>query len=321
METLKETQHDGGIVKNLEGPSLRPSALQLFAEDVELYADRYVNNNNEETDAMRFGTLVHSIVLQPEKFYAENCTIPDVKAHSMDELRGICKELGISPGTSKAGAIAKIVEVNPDFNDYELEVQKALSQGKKVIDPKTWKNIHTIKDKIYMLPNVRKFFEKATFEQTHNLNYKGVNFTFTPDAFVKDYEVKSSTGDYKLNLVIDLKITSFWRIEAFERSLKKRHIQFSCYLKFLSEIYKRDFNTFFFIAVEPIAPFRVRLYQPDMGTMDAAFQETEYYIEKFKQRHKLNYWGPDKCDMDIQPIAFKSWDLETMNVMEGESYV
>lgn len=287
-----------------------PSKLACLRQCPELYKHKYIDGNKEQTDSMDFGVMCHMAILEPEKFNEKYSVLPtptETNDLGLKELKEKAESLGLTQsGTKKelCDRIRTIEPLEPQLNELQEEI---IAKGKQVITQAVYSKIEAIKTKVYGHPQLGRFLEVATKEKYgHYQDPKtGVILAFLSDAFLKIGNV---------GIILDFKFTKDWEGRNFERTNHKegRHLLAACYSKAISEIEGFKYDQFVFVAIEPVAPFRMRLHQVDVGMMDAGLAELDFYLADFKERHEKNDFSPRDDQHLIKPTTLPSWAYETI---------
>lgn len=283
---------------------ISPSALILFREDPELYKMKYIDKVDNTTKSMEFGTLVHMAILEPFDFADKYCTAPPVENDfSADELKQICREMNLAVSGTKAELVARIKCVNPEFKTYDDIVQAACA-GKTPLPINQYNSLMTIRDKVMLHPKIGEWIKQAKTEALAYYQYSDdLLVSFKPDAFLQFNGV---------GIGIDIKVCMDWDENKFMRNNYStgRHIQAAFYIDGLSKLVGYNIDEFLWIAIEPVAPHRVRFYQADFGMIEAGRQEIDFYMKEFLDRKKRNNWEARPQDLLIKQTSLSEWDWQ-----------
>lgn len=290
-----------------------PSRLILFREDPELYKLRYIDKEDSDSKSMELGTLIHKAVLEPDTFQDEYMILPEkTETNDLDskQLEALCKANGLKVSGTKAEKLARLREANIEIEVQFDEIMAAMADSGKILVPHpTLKKALAIKEKIYSHPKVGPWVQLSQKEKRGWFEINDVIMRFQIDGFFEHNGV---------GVVWDLKTTKDWEKRRFERNLFDNgfHIQLEIYRKAIKAIENKEINAFMIIAVETTAPYRVRYYQLDAASLDAAALEIDIYLQEYKERLQANDFSARKEDLDIQTVSLQSWDWNKVNALE-----
>ena len=293
-----------------------PSKITTLRNCPELFKHRYIDCADEKTESMDFGTVCHMAILEPEKFAQNYVSLPpvtDTNDYSLTQLKEIAKGLELTVSGTKKDLCARIRERYPLETQLDELSEQIASEGKQVLSPSLTAKIDAIKTKVFKHQQLGKFIEIAEKEKSgHYQDPKtGIVINFVADAFCK-------IGD--VGLVLDFKFTKDWSPKWFERSNfeEGRHIQAAAYCRALTELENWAFDRFVFVAIEPVAPHRMRLYEVDHAMLEAGEAELDYYLAEYKRRWETQDWSPRGDDGLIQPTSFTSWAWENVKEVTND---
>lgn len=290
-----------------------PSKLICLRESPKLYKSRYIDKVEEKSDSMEFGTMCHMAILEPELFAEKYVTIP---AHTYDpsltELKSIAKELDLPVSGTKKELLARIrtkYEMEKTLDEVSEEIA---ASGKQVISPVLASKLEAIKAEVFGHEMIGSWLQVAEKERPgFYTDENGVVISFKPDAFL----YLNGVG-----IVLDFKFTKDWDEFKFSRSNFKegRHIQAAAYLKAISAIEGKPYEHFVFVAIEPIAPFRMRCYEADIAMIEGGNDELKKWSKEFKRRTLENDWTELKSETAIKQTSLQTWDWEKLGALDGE---
>ncbi len=290
-----------------------PSRLILFREDPELYKYRYIDKEDKDTKLMELGTLIHKAVLEPGTFQDDYMILPEkTEANDLDTkaLKALCEEYGLKVSGTKAEKLERLREAGVTIEPQFDELMAAMADSGKILVPHhTLKKALAIKEKIYSHPKVGPWVQLSQKEKRGWFEINDVIMRFQIDGFFEHNGV---------GVVWDLKTTKDWEKRRFERNLFENgfHIQLELYRKAIKAIENKEINAFMIIAVETTAPFRVRYYQLDAASLDAAALEIDVYLKEYKERLQANDFSARKEDIEIQTVSLQSWNWDAVNSLE-----
>lgn len=220
---------------------------------------------SEETDAMRLGSAVHMLALEPERFSLHyDVAIPPINPTTK------------KPYQSGSQAYLKWQE------GYQAE------RGKKAISSDDWENISLVARAFQSHPDIVSIMAAKTekvFERGYEMQYlvegqDPIRIKCKPDCVIP------SEG-----LIIDLKTTSdphpdVWRWSAEEYGY---HRQAAIYLQAMEAYYGRQFR-FLFGVVRSKAPYEVGVYELDDDSISRGWAQVESLIAEYAQRKREDDW-------------------------------
>jgi len=278
VDDLSTTQ--APIIDYFDRPEVSQSALKELKKSPRHCYVKYIEKSvqTEETDAMRFGTLVHMALFEPEKFINNCVVIPKV-----DKRTKAGKEL-----------YAKTVEEN---------------QGKTIVDIEDYAEAIAIRDAI-LTKNVSKIilaggipeYEFYWIDDETGLACKGkADYFFEP------------SDKFPNGLIVDLK--SCADVNKFDRSIIDYgyYIQQGWYCHGVKKIYNtKDYPAFIFIAAEKSPPYEAAFYAGDELMLDIGIKESRQLLFWYKQCKDTGVW-PGFADR-IEKIGLPSWFVNKFNI-------
>lgn len=207
------------------GPGLSSSGVKKILRSPLHYWEEYLNpehERKEDTDALLLGSVVHTLVLEPEKFEQEWAVAPDVNKRTKD-------------GKAQWASFLAVAE----------------KEKKTVIKP-------AIRDQATTIANAVKWHPKASQIFTDGVPEQSL-YWIDPDTGVL---CKCRPDWWRSNLIADLKTAIDASEEGFMRATFNMgyHISAAFYLDGVKEMYGDDLS-FIFSVVEKEAPFAVANYR------------------------------------------------------------
>lgn len=250
--------------------ALSNSSLSVLAESPEAFRARFVDDpptmTQEETDAMRLGSAVHMLTLEPERF---------------DERYAVL-DGPINPSTGKPyGRDTK------KFADWLASAQE--SEPRQIIIASEFADSMAIARSFQKHPDILAIMASKA-EKIYELGY-----TFAvnghPDLSVK---CKPDCVIPELGIIIDLKTTQDprphkWCWSALDYGY---HRQAAIYLDAMFIEYKKDFR-FLFGVVRSKAPFEAAVYELSQSTIERGRAEYGALIDDYIVRRANNNWLAD----------------------------
>lgn len=252
--------------------ALSNSSLSILKRSPTEFYARFVADpptmKQEETDAMRLGSAVHMLALEPERFDSEYAIV----------------EGPINPSTGNPyGRDTKKFQVWLD--------QEMMQQTRKVLLKDEFAESLEIAKAFQSHPAIVAIMTASTekvFEQGYELSYlvegeDPIRLKCKPDCVIP------SEG-----LIIDLKTTSDPHPDAWKWSAEDYgyHRQAAIYLQAMEARYGKPFR-FLFGVVRSKAPYEVGIYELDESSISRGWSEVTDLIAEFKQRSATGDWQSD----------------------------
>ena len=256
------------------------SQLKLLKESPRKYQATYVTQtlSVEPTDAMEFGSLVHSMTLQPHLVLDQYVSIPDEALTSNGQRRGKAWEA--------------FVEANP---------------GKTLIRSGDFRRANIIAERVWDHP-----FYKLVYEWQRNVEMPirwtdeetGVECKGIPDIVCSN------------EWVIDIKTTNDLTgfVQGKERLTSSKiadfgyHLQGAFYLEGASRYYEETKSRFALIVVETKEPYRVYAMEIDEPSLFAGKLEMHRLLEEYKRRTANDDWS-EEGERSLLQVSVPSWAL------------
>lgn len=299
---------------------ISPSALMQFAISPKHYYSAYVLKEMEQTEAMFQGELVHKIILEPDKFL-EKYSILDSQENylvTVDQIKSAILELGEKPCKGKKDdLINQLCALDPDAKIWDLYVSDVESQGKRLVDQKTYQKLTRIAQEARSHAWLSKTMQGGIIEQPAWFKHEtGVYVSLRMDFF------NLTTGVKKLPLVLDVKKVRTAHPMEFQRVLynNRLYIQVAMYYDCIKAI----------TGLEPYAGFVLSEFEPPYITevvacnnavIDAGLQTYNKLIRRFIECHETNKW-PGYTDglctnVSLPAYAFEKMDFEADQEIEA----
>ena len=250
--------------------ALSNSSLSVLKRSPTEFHARFVAKTlrQEETDAMRLGSAVHMLALEPERFDSEYAIV----------------EGPINPSTG-----------NPygrDTKKFQIWLdQEMMQQTRKVLLASEFAEslevAKAFQSHLYIRAVMASGLEKI-YERGYEMAYlvegqDPIRIKCKPDCVIP------SEG-----LIIDLKTTSdphpdVWRWSAEEYGY---HRQAAIYLQAMEAYYGKPFR-FLFGVVRSRAPYEVGVYELDDDSISRGWSQVESLIAEYAQRKREDNWRSD----------------------------
>lgn len=234
----------------------------------------YLRSPDEDTDAMRFGRVLHMAVLEPKKFDGLVRCMPDFGSQKSSANR-----------EKKAAWLSDLPPGVEAVTDEEME---RISECRRQI------RLHRLAGRI---------LEEGVCEQTGHFTHPetGVMCKIRPD-FMRD----RPDGSIQ---ILDLKSAADGSPEGFATAMGRYsyHIQAAMYPMGVEIISKKRVS-FAFIVVESKPPHACAIYVPDRETMDCGRSWVESGLRLYKGCYQDNHWPLYQTD-GAQDISLPRWAL------------
>lgn len=273
-----------------DAPGLSNSGMSDLAVSPLRYWFLHVNPDRkpvEPTPAMVFGSALHMAVLEPEKFPTRYCCEIDASDFpgclvTMDDLRGWCREQGITPkGTRKADVIAQ-VQANGDVPilDVLRKRHAAENAGKEELSKDFWFRCGNAAIALRREPKLAEILSEGrpevpltAIDPETGVLLKG-KLDWVSDAFTVDVKTYSQQRGKSIDKTI---ADAIWYDRLF------RQAYFYCYLRSLQPGFAKPgiaavAPPFILAFVESDEPHEVRLRE--VRAKDCLFGEVNLYWER-----------------------------------------
>jgi hypothetical protein len=250
--TTPTIRHDLTNAEYHASPAISKSGLDLIRKAPALYRWRQANPQ-EQTPAMRLGTLTHTVVLEPDRFEQDTIVRPE----------------GIDRRTS-AGKLAWA----------EFEVQ---AEGKEIISEEEWTKLAAIRDAVRSHPAAAKalagwpVIEQSIFWTEEA---SGIACRCRPDAVTER------------GVIVDLKTTRDASPDGFAKSVAqyRYHVQAAFYSDGYRAAFGEAPRGFVFIAVETEPPYLVAVYVASETMTSRGRIEYQADLDTFRECLASDCW-------------------------------
>lgn len=244
------------------------------------------------TDAMRIGTLVHEIVLEPDLFDATYVPAPKDAPKRPTERQINAKK----PSTETIAAVAW-------WASWEAE-----NAGKKIIEtkpgkdpfwkPSEWDQIHFMRDAIVNDPDARCFLQNFIPERSmywlQPIKVRFINEDGSVANEVEIHELAKCRFDaicLNHNMGVDIKTCVDASYSGFQRAIMtyQYHLSRNWYMRGAKAI-GQELLEFVFIAAEKEPPYAVACYTVDQEHINQADMLIKNALEKYSRAIDEKYW-------------------------------
>ena len=251
-------------------PALSNSSLSVLKRSPAEFYARFIAKTmaSEETDAMRLGSAVHMLALEPERFHD----------------RYLIETGPINPSTQKPyGRDTKRFEAWLDIRKTET--------SKTVLIYDEFESSMAIAEAFQSHPTIAAIMAASVekiYERGFELSYlvegqEPIRLKCKPDCVIP------SEG-----LIIDLKTTSDPHPDSWKWSAEDYgyHRQAAIYLQAMGAYYGKTFR-FLFGVVRSKAPYEVGVYELDNDSIGRGWSQVESLIAEYAQRKREDNWRSD----------------------------
>jgi len=261
--------------------AISKSGLDLIHRSPAHYYAAYLDPNSEprtETEAMKIGTMVHTIILEPELI--TNYAV-----------------------FNDAQIVAEIGGGNPRATNRYKEWKHAHAienQGKIFVSHAEMESAKRMSDAVYSHPSAKDLLTDFTAEQTFMWvdPETGVKCKCRPDAVKNDGKI-----------ILDIKSTEDAG-EAFAKSVfnYRYHVQAPFYMDGFEAATGIRPEWFIFIAVEKNPPYDVVVYYTPADVMEFGRNEYKNDLRRFKECQQSGVW-PGYSNI-VEPLKLPGWAMK-----------
>lgn len=242
------------------------------------YEERFNGVEKKETDAQRFGFLLHAAVLEPEYFL---------------------NHYAVEPEADKRTSAGKNI-----YRDW-IEKQKA---DALIINKKEYDQLMGILDKLS---------GHSTASRLLGTGLREVSMWWTdpitdilckgrPDAITSHFDI------------VDIKTCKDARPQSFFSQVDRLcyDLQAAHYIEGLKAIGKNRNPEFIWIAIEKEPPYALAVYPASIPIIDGGFKKARIAIAKYKKAKETGVWPG--YNQDFTPLIPPEWYLRKLELMESE---
>lgn len=266
------------------------SGLMLFRKSPLHYWHRYINPLREpqkQTDAMVFGSALHTAILEPIEFEKRYAIKPVID--KMPEAV-LLKDVG----REAYDAYKRQYEIAKKKKDIAYAEFFSISQGKDIVSREDYEKILAMQAAVTANKNADDLIRGGHIEKSlyWEDSHTGVLCKARPDILYH-------------NMIIDLKTTNDASYQGFQRSIVEYgyHLQAAFLREASRNVLPNEINNFIFLCVEKDAPHATAIYIIDEKSIDQGERELKKYLSLYKQCLDSNEWN----SYNIQEISLPSW--------------
>lgn len=235
------------------------SNLKKLCERTPAHLDYESRHPRESTENMKLGTLVHSLVLEPESFESDYIIKPlDIKKPTPAQIN------------AKKPSAESIAQINR-WEYWQIE-----SEGKEEISQRAYDQARFMADSVLSHPVASVLLQDVIAESSIYWWYKNRD----PDDEA-EYKIMAKVRPDAISVahdcIIDLKTTKDASYTAFQKSVQYfyYHLSAAMYLDgvnqnkaLLSELGKFAYTSFVFVCVESEPPYCTSIYELDKAAIE-----------------------------------------------------
>lgn len=276
------------------GPGISKSGLDLVNKSARHYhVGRY--NPKPPTPAMAFGSALHCLVLEPERFLEEYIAEP-INAPK----RPTAAQLKAKKPSAAAAESIEFWEAFDRNTQGVTVISTKPGDGDAFWAPSDWDRLQSMAGSVYNHPVARQLIElPGRAEVSYYWNDRDTGL------------LCRSRADYltDCDMIIDLKSTIDSSLSGFSKSVGnfRYHVQNAFYSDGY-ETLKCPPQAFVFLAVEKSPPYNVALYVLDGDSVHAGRAAYQADLRTFAHCEKQNIW-PGYCSDLAEPFAPRVIDL------------
>jgi len=238
----------------------------------------YMDNPPEPTPAMRFGSALHSLVLEPEIFQQRYVREPDLKKPTSAQLKA----------KNPSDATVKLIAAWNAFEDSYA--------GCETVSATDWEKLHLMRHSLFDNKAARSVLKEG--EKELSLFWKDDQ---------SNVDMKCRIDNFYNGYVIDLKTTTDASPDAFGKSIANfgYHRQAAIYSDGVRACMHEEPKGFIFVAVEKTAPFLTATYILDADSLEAGHREYRKLLGQYACCIESNSWigYPER----VQELSLPHW--------------
>lgn len=259
---------------------------------------------DEQSKALRIGTLLHCAVLEPERWERSFCLAPPkVEKPEKPDL----SHLG-SPSSKAYREALNVWRAEAEAKVFELEAERQrLIAGRSIVDLDEWEVVSGMAEAIAGHEIASRLLSGGARERS--LVWRDAVTGVLVRARV-DFDDEAN--------IVDLKSTSTPDPDGFTRSCLRfgYHRQAAVYLDGVQAVTSKP-RRFGFVAVHSARPFEVAIYE--LGEMEIELGRRQYRaaLADIAGRQRTNNWRAD-WEMQPQKLTFPGWAFRGQEWNDGD---
>lgn len=232
-----------------------------------LHVKAILEGRREPTKAMKFGTLVHTALLQPKVFKDRYVVMPDFAEGLVDDFG----EPYASPKATKKYKTRKA----------KFQAEHA---GKILVEPKEYEACEGILNSILSDPSASHLFENITMFEA--------SATWVDERSGLRFKSRFDSVTERFGAVLDIKKVADARPSKFQRDIEKYlyYLQGAKYLRGARAV-GLDVEVFTVIACEEKYPHAASVINLTEEQLELGNYELDEFAAKYVECKKTGYWG------------------------------
>lgn len=290
-------------------PGLSSSAVRCFYQkSARHYYHYYVLQEvkKKETEALFLGTLVHSLILEPDNFYENYKQEPNKEDYpnalnTVSDLVAYCEQHGLETGGKKAELIKRVLAHDNTVPIWALMNCPNDHDKRVIIKKEMWEKCHSMRDSVFSHPQISALFSDGRAEVSvwGQDNKTGLLTKCRCDWLRND------------GIVIDLKTSVSSSPDGFSLECAKYNyaLQQAHYMNTLATAGYPQ-SEFLFVVVEKEPPFLCQCYVLDKHSVKIAEQAYQQTLQHIFRCHNDDQWPPYTDDT---ALSLPVWKLNEMD--------
>ncbi len=238
----------------------------------------YMDNPPDPTPAMRFGSALHSLVLEPQLFEHRYVREPDLKKPTAAQLKA----------KNPSDATVKLIAAWNAFDEVNC--------GCETVSAADWEKLHLMRHSLF--DNKASSSVLTGGEKELSLFWKDEQ---------SNADMKCRIDNFYNGYVVDLKTTTDASPDAFGKSIANfgYHRQAAIYSDGVRACMHEEPKGFIFVAVEKTAPFLTATYILDAESLEAGHREYRQLLGQYACCVESNSWigYPER----VQELSLPHW--------------
>lgn len=265
-------------------PAVNQSKLKLFRRSP-AHVRLAMLEPSRSTEAMELGTLIHTVLLEPQRFREQYVVMPDLTAG--------CKNADGSPSRNP--------KQTGDYKRKVADFQNA-NLGKKTVEADDHAVCTAIGEAIASYTRATELLTSP------GRNELGVVWIDEETGLACKALIDRTTSHEERTCIVDIKSALDASPEAFAKDCSKYgyHLQAAFYLDGLNAFGAAP-RRFIHVVVEKEPPFGVAVYELDEQSIALGRRRIRAYLRQYAQCQAANDW-PAYADA-IEPLTLPNWEF------------
>jgi exodeoxyribonuclease VIII len=267
-------------------PKMNPSTLVAGCHSMKRLKRVIEGGFKEETDAMRFGTGLHALLLEPEEFQDRFCVVPDFHLDADNvTAKGVSTDSKVT--TYCKGKVAEFAAAN---------------KGKKFLSQQQYDDCKMAIESLRSRSAIKEIIESSETEVTLSGEILGVPCKGRLDLL----RVDSRRG-----LITDLKTTASVDKHMFGRVFMRMRYDFK--MAFYRELVRQQTGEVYNVSVicqEPSGDFDNALVPVPAIVLDNAMTKVYSVMQDYIKARDSDFWPGVDGGRDEYELAIPNWAME-----------